>query len=252
MSDDQFSADAKAFEAALRENPNDYAGWCAYADYLAEHGDPRGAFMQTQLALEDETRPKAERDALKEREAALLATHEKEWVGSWADVVTTPHGNEDERCGELDPTGGRKYTFSRGWVTTVNVGEMLIRDARAIISAPELRFVRDLFVGDVNHSSDEEYDANYDLPEREPNPADADLPNDYPSQWVLAGWSQLPYLRRLAWGWPATDDYGDSCPYSCLRRRCGAGNRSADAARRRTVPVRPRCRNAAPVRPPHA
>src|SRR5438477_3768381 len=35
-------SEVEAFERALAENPHDLAGWCAYADYLAERGDPRG------------------------------------------------------------------------------------------------------------------------------------------------------------------------------------------------------------------
>src|SRR5262249_39698677 len=45
----------EAFENAIRANPSDVVGWSAYADYLTEQGDPRGEFMQVQLALEDET-----------------------------------------------------------------------------------------------------------------------------------------------------------------------------------------------------
>jgi uncharacterized protein (TIGR02996 family) len=46
------ASEAEAFEEALRANPHDLAAACAYADYLAERGDPRGEFMQVQLALE--------------------------------------------------------------------------------------------------------------------------------------------------------------------------------------------------------
>jgi uncharacterized protein (TIGR02996 family) len=42
-------SDAKAFETALTANPDDTAGWCAYADYLVEQGDTRGEFMQAEL-----------------------------------------------------------------------------------------------------------------------------------------------------------------------------------------------------------
>src|SRR5829696_267111 len=80
-------SEAEAFEAALRDNPDDLAGWCAYADYLAEQGDPRGEFMQVQIALEDESLPKARRAALKKQEAALLKKHEKDWLGPLAAVT---------------------------------------------------------------------------------------------------------------------------------------------------------------------
>jgi uncharacterized protein (TIGR02996 family) len=77
-------AQAVAFERALAENPDDPAGWSAYADYLAEQGSPRGEFMQVQIALEDESRSKEERKQLQAREKELLAKHEREWLGSLA------------------------------------------------------------------------------------------------------------------------------------------------------------------------
>src|SRR5262245_24341050 len=36
------ASEAEAFESALRANPHDLAGWCAFADYLVEQDDPRG------------------------------------------------------------------------------------------------------------------------------------------------------------------------------------------------------------------
>jgi uncharacterized protein (TIGR02996 family) len=54
------TSQAVAFERALAEDPDDLAGWSACADYLDEQGSPRGAFMQVQLALEDETRSRQE------------------------------------------------------------------------------------------------------------------------------------------------------------------------------------------------
>lgn len=139
-------SEAEAFEQAIRANPHDLATIAAYADWLAERGDPRGEFMQVQIALENEGLPTAERKKLQARETELLQAHEKEWVGNWADVVATPDGNDDHR-GELNPTAGKKYEFTRGLLTTVNIGLLLVREAKAIIRPPELRFVRNLFVG---------------------------------------------------------------------------------------------------------
>src|SRR5262249_25890457 len=56
----------KSLESALAENPDDLAAHSAYADYLSEQGDPRGEFIQIQLALEDESRPAAERKQLQQ------------------------------------------------------------------------------------------------------------------------------------------------------------------------------------------
>ncbi len=63
----------QALEAARLADPDDVGTHSAYADYLQERGDPRGEFIQVQLALEDESKPAAQRKKLAEREAALLA-----------------------------------------------------------------------------------------------------------------------------------------------------------------------------------
>src|SRR5436305_1044361 len=52
------STEQKALEAALVAHPDEVAAHSAYADYLTEAGDPRGEFIQVQLALEDATRSK--------------------------------------------------------------------------------------------------------------------------------------------------------------------------------------------------
>lgn len=62
----------ESFEAYLRDRPDDLAGWSAYADWLTEHGDPRGELMRVQLALEDESLTKSEREELKAAESEWL------------------------------------------------------------------------------------------------------------------------------------------------------------------------------------
>lgn len=68
-------------EAALRENPDDLAGWHAYADLLIEAGDPRGELVRVQLALEDPALDRAARRALQKTEDDLLDEYGREWVG---------------------------------------------------------------------------------------------------------------------------------------------------------------------------
>src|SRR5262249_21919379 len=132
----------EALEQAVREDPHDRAGHAALADWLAEHGDPRGEFMQGQLALQDEAVPPARRKQLKEREKALLKKHEKEWLGAWANAVPDPDADESGRgYGAPDPTGGKKYVFEGGLLTTLNIGSLTVPTARAVVAAPELRFV---------------------------------------------------------------------------------------------------------------
>src|SRR5262249_33559798 len=112
------SSEAEAFERALAENPHDLAGWCAYADYLAEQGDPRGEFMQVQLALENESLVKTERDALKKREAKLLKQHERDWLGPLAaitvDAEPVPYWSGSPKHAMRAPVAHR---FARGWLS---------------------------------------------------------------------------------------------------------------------------------------
>lgn len=129
-----------AFESALRDNPDNLAGWCAFADWLAEQGDPRGEFMQTQIALEDESRPKAERAELKKKEVALLKKHRKRWLGALATI-------------EKDEDHPVEFTFARGWLSRAHFASLTVEQARALVAAPGAQFLRALDIESV------EYDA---------------------------------------------------------------------------------------------
>jgi uncharacterized protein (TIGR02996 family) len=72
----------ESLEEAIVENPDDLASHMAYADYLTEQGDPRGDFIRVQLALEDERKPPAEREKLRQQEAQLLKARRPGWA-SW-------------------------------------------------------------------------------------------------------------------------------------------------------------------------
>src|SRR5262249_32543151 len=103
-----------ALEAALVEDPDDLATHRAYADYLQEQGDPRGEFIQVQLALEDPTRTIEERRELERRERELLAEYEREWLGVLADELLEPV----EESSESHTKSARPYEirFVRGWL----------------------------------------------------------------------------------------------------------------------------------------
>jgi uncharacterized protein (TIGR02996 family) len=195
------SSEVEALEEAVRADPHDRAAHSALADWLADHGDPRGEFMQVQLALEDESRSAAERKKLRAREQALLKKHEKEWVGAWADAVPEPTGYDDYK--DVDPTGGKKYVFGGGLLTTLNVGRLTVPIARAVVAAPELKFVRHLFVGAVASEPEEEEE------EFEEGPDVLEGVDRYHGQYPLLRWPQLRYVRRFGWGWPAKEDDKD-------------------------------------------
>ena len=197
-------SDAEAFEAALRANPDELATACAYADYLAEQGDPRGEFMQVQIALEDESRSKAERDVLRQRETELLAAHKAEWVGDWA-----AHPDINERAQDwVQPPGWVPYTFTRGLLTGIEFGDLTRSLARQVAAAPGLGQVRDLAIHGYAYEEGDE-DAGDEGDEDAAGPD-----NEYPAQPVALRWPFLPQIRTFRFGGedPA-EEYDDWCPH---------------------------------------
>lgn len=148
------TSEAEAFEKALRANPDDLTGWGAFADYLAEQDDPRDEFMQVQLALEDESRPKKERDALKKREAALLKAHEREWLGPLTavtlDAEPVTYWNARGKEGTRAPVS---HTFRRGWLARLEFHNITVNQARALVASPGARLLRELVVEGVEMES---------------------------------------------------------------------------------------------------
>ena len=129
----------EAFERAIIENPSEIANYSAFADWLQEQDDPRGEFMQVQLALEDDSRPKDARDALKAREAALLAAHEREWLGELAPFVL----DEEPFYRDLRRIDAH---FSRGWLTGLTCRILSVNEARALACTPEAKMLARLLV----------------------------------------------------------------------------------------------------------
>jgi uncharacterized protein (TIGR02996 family) len=133
-----------ALESALVENPDDLATHYAYADYLQEQGDPRGEFIQLQLALEEPQRSEAERRRLQARVEELLEKHHYEWLGSLADELLPPI----ELYGwELSvPDSSRKHSFARGWLDSLTLHDDVHRTdlGPLLCLAPEARLLRKL------------------------------------------------------------------------------------------------------------
>ena len=159
--------------------------------------------MQVQLALEDESLSAAARKKLHAQEKALLKKHEKEWVGDWADhfdAPTYPEGN-----GQVNHTGGRKYEFKRGILTTVQFGRLTVAAARAFVTAPQTRLVHELFIGDSSY--DEDFEPGPDIPE--------DAERAYAALHAIIRWPYLQNIRRFQFGWVADEVYEDFCGFQC-------------------------------------
>ncbi|MBY0457800.1 MAG: hypothetical protein K2V38_10715, partial [Gemmataceae bacterium] len=76
------------------------------------------------------------------------------------------------------------------------------------VKAPETRFVRELFVGDVHY--EDEFESGPDVPE------DADE-NDVAFH-ALMRWPHFKNVRRFQFGWLADEEYDDFCHFQCHQR----------------------------------
>src|SRR5262249_44213792 len=104
-------------------------------DYLQEQGDPRGEFVQVQLALEDPNRPAKERTRLKKREAELLAQHARKWLGNAGRFLVGAWSGDDKPW---------RYQFARGWLDSVRLLPFPDAVAAALARSPEARLLRRL------------------------------------------------------------------------------------------------------------
>jgi uncharacterized protein (TIGR02996 family) len=127
----------QSLEAALAENPDDLAAHSAYADYLMEQGDPRGEFIQVQLALEDPARSPQERKGLRQRESELLKQHARQWMGDVGRFLVGDWSGADKPY---------DYLFARGWLNTVRVLPAPDAIFAALARSPESRLLRRLEV----------------------------------------------------------------------------------------------------------
>lgn len=173
-----------ALEDALVADPDDLAAHSAYADYLAEQGDPRGEFIQVQLALENPGLPPAERTPLEERERELLTKHRREWLGSLATWML--FSLEDEP---------RSFVrFRRGWVDRARVDRLTVQTGRCLANAAELRLLRSLVILDCRR---EQPYTHYTVPADSPG---VDEGSPYPGLSVLAHATNLGNVRVLGLG----------------------------------------------------
>jgi uncharacterized protein (TIGR02996 family) len=143
------ASEAEAFERALAADPHDLAGRCAYADFLAERDDPRGEFMQVQIALEDATRRADERSGLRAREKELLERHERDWLGPLAPHLLDQAPNNpasDDYDPDRPASPRAEHRWRRGLLAELKVDCLTVALAQALADAPAARFLEKLHV----------------------------------------------------------------------------------------------------------
>lgn len=96
-------SDHDSFLAEIFANADDDAPRLVYADWLAEHGDPRGEFIHLQIQRAALKHGSSQVRRLRKRELELLRENEDDWVGPFADLA-------------------ERYEFRRGFVSHVKLG----------------------------------------------------------------------------------------------------------------------------------
>jgi uncharacterized protein (TIGR02996 family) len=211
-----------ALEDAIAADPDDLGAHMAYADWLAEQGDPRGEFIQVQLALEKPDLAAAERKRLQKREKQLLDAHARQWLGGLAPTLLD--GQQPGLPGWQREDQHVDFAFARGWLDSLSVGCLTVQFARALARAPESRLLRRLVIereanqlpwegepGDENAVAEEGYDPGRYTPGGDV-PADEDF-REGPGLFPLRRSPYLGNVRvfRLGELDESRDGYGGNC-----------------------------------------
>jgi uncharacterized protein (TIGR02996 family) len=126
-------------ETAIAADFDDLAAHAAYADLLAEQGDPRGEYIQLHLALEDANQSPRLLAEWRQRAHRLLQAHQRDWLGKLARFLLGGPRSTVE-----PDTPNIEYTWKRGWLAELHVQD--VRDAftRVLADAPEARMLQAL------------------------------------------------------------------------------------------------------------
>lgn len=119
-------------EAELAADRSNVDVWRVYADWLLEHGDPRGELITLELEMDGANRD--EKRALAARAAALRARYRQHFVGDLALNDGTDNG----------VLGGAVVTFARGFYDEVKLFDG--RDIAPLVACASSRFLRSLCV----------------------------------------------------------------------------------------------------------
>jgi uncharacterized protein (TIGR02996 family) len=195
----------ESFEEALVAQPDEPANHAAYADWLSEQDAPadraRGELIAVQMALEDESTPARQRSRLRQREAELLAAHQREWLGELAPFLLDGHRLQSWAALELPAeTPQATFSFRRGWLDQLHINSLPLSFARALRRAPAMRLVRELVIEYIHDDGDGDLEP--------PIPADR-IPEGerFSGLHPLRGAKNLTNVRVFRLGPDQGDDY---------------------------------------------
>jgi hypothetical protein len=154
MTGDSMKADPKGKEALLMrekfekrifEKPGETKRHEEYAEYLKSVGDPRGEFIELNIALEDKRMTREHHIYNEIRQREILAKHGRKWLGKLADFVLLK--SQPGRDFELKP--GCRLWWWRGWISGLQTDELTLKVTQVLLHAPELRFFSKLVIIDA-------------------------------------------------------------------------------------------------------
>lgn len=195
-------------EHSIAARPDDGAAHAAYADWLTEQDDPRGEFIQIQLALEDASRSTGSRRRLREREAELLNAHQRAWLGGLAPLLLDRAAEHEYYSRPL------MMAFRRGWLDRLDVGRLTVDLARALADSPLARMLAELNVDYVPQLDEQQFADGPDVPRGER------ARQHFDGVTLLANSDAFTNLRRLRLG----EDPGDNSEFNAH----GFGSHVAD------------------------
>lgn len=126
--------------AAVLAAPDDDRPRRVYADWLLDQGDPRGEFILVQCALAQLEEEDLRTPELRMREAALLKTHKKEWVGRFRGARIEYGVKGSSQWVKGNPT---HWMFVRGFVDLAKMSmDDFCANAEALLACEPVRMVK--------------------------------------------------------------------------------------------------------------
>ena len=138
-------------EKKIIERPNDLKRHEAYAAWLKENDDPRGHFVDLQIALENKSLTREKRFELESDRQELLDAHGRAWLGEVANFVLHYPGE----TGDYEMRPGCNVWWWRGWIQGLQLDELTLKLSKILLQSRQTKLFRRLILTEpVNASCD--------------------------------------------------------------------------------------------------
>ncbi len=131
------------FLDAILQDPDDFQGYAVYADWLTEHGDPRGELIQLQWQLESTELTGDARKLAQKRERELIKSGCKQWLNELAPELTDNWLPKELKWIE---SPAYHYEFARGFLDSLKVEYLLPEFATKLKRSSAMRMLRRLHI----------------------------------------------------------------------------------------------------------